>query len=118
MTAVTTPLTTPTDRVAAAAETIRRRTVTFDQLTAVVEERRRQDDRWGGPQTLAWSEWVGILAEEVGELAAELNHLRWVGESDEVLRLARTEAVQVAAVAVRIAEQLAERLVELDRGDR
>lgn len=84
--------------------------MTRDQVLAEVRaERRRQHERWGGRH--AWG--VGdcssplvpimvrlaVLTEEVGEVARAILD----GEPDERLR---TELIQVAAVAVAIAESL------------
>lgn len=62
-------------------------------------EREAQDKKWGFPQRNTYCEWSSILAEEVGELAKELNELNF-GRGDRARM--RAEAVQVAAVAVSI----------------
>lgn len=63
------------------------------------QEREAQDKKWGFPQRNTYCEWSSILAEEVGELAKELNELNF-GRGDR--ERMRAEAVQVAAVAVSI----------------
>lgn len=77
-------------------------------LTEVVEERRRQDRKWGPPedrQHLTFSDLVTILTEEVGELAEAVLEERFAGsQSSEKGYDVRQEAVQVAAVAVAIIE--------------
>ncbi len=62
-------------------------------------ERKAQDKKWGFPQKNTYCEWSSILAEEVGELAKELNELNF-GRGDR--ERMRAEAVQVAAVAISI----------------
>ena len=41
----------------------------------IIDERERQDQKWGFPQKNTYCEWSSILAEETGELAKELNEL-------------------------------------------
>lgn len=65
----------------------------------VEQERDAQDEKWGFPQRNTHCEWSSILAEEMGELAKELNELNFGRGSRERMR---AEAVQVAAVAVSI----------------
>jgi len=66
----------------------------------VVEERARQDARFGRPAVRLESpaEWLVILVEEVGEVAVEVQ-----GEDTGALV---GELVQVAAVAIAFAESL------------
>lgn len=71
-------------------------------LIKILEERDRQDQKWGFPQENTYCEWASILAEEVGELAKELNELNF-GRGD--IERMEAEAVQVAAVALAILEQ-------------
>lgn len=71
-------------------------------IKAILAERDRQDAKWGFPQENTYCEWSSILAEEVGELAKELNELNF-GQGD--VRRMEAEAVQVAAVALSILEQ-------------
>lgn len=77
-------------------------------LLHVLGERERQDDKWG-TQNHPQMTWLGILAEEFGEAAKEVNELHfrseWVGNADVRQRL-RQELVQVAAVAVAAIESL------------
>lgn len=71
-------------------------------LKAILDERERQDKKWGFPQENTYGEWGSILAEEVGELAKELNELNFGrGNPDRM----RKEAVRVAAVALALLEQ-------------
>lgn len=71
-------------------------------IAMIVAERDRQDKKWGFPQENTFSEWGNILAEEAGELCAELNELNF-GRGDRKKMV--DEAVQVAAVALSILEQ-------------
>lgn len=77
-----------------------------DPLQDIMEERARQDLKWGANRDLADLEWLAILTEEIGEAAeAVLNgrDRRGNGLGDEV--------VQVAAVALAWLEALARRTV-------
>jgi NTP pyrophosphatase (non-canonical NTP hydrolase) len=73
-----------------------------------VDERLRQNEKWGDQSGNHPFEWMSILMEEVGELAEAVNetcfsspHMKpGRGGRDAILR----EAVQVAAVALAIAE--------------
>lgn len=73
-------------------------------LKAILDERERQDQKWGFPQENTYGEWGSILAEEAGELCKELNELNF-GRGDPGKM--ETEAVQVAAVALSILEHAA-----------
>lgn len=70
-------------------------------IKAILDERERQDQKWGFPQENTYGEWGSILAEEAGELCKELNELNF-GRGDPGKM--ETEAVQVAAVALSILE--------------
>lgn len=70
-------------------------------IKAILDERDRQDQKWGFPQENTYGEWGCILAEEAGELCKELNELNF-GRGDPGKM--ETEAVQVAAVALSILE--------------
>ncbi len=76
-------------------------------ITAIIQERKRQDEKWG-VQNHSSEWWLAILMEEVGELAQailethfdngpEVAHLRGV---DNI----RNEAIQCAAVAMAMIE--------------
>lgn len=71
-------------------------------IKAILAERERQDQKWGYPQENTYCEWASILAEEVGELAKELNELNFGRGDPEKMT---DEAIQVAAVALAILEQ-------------
>lgn len=78
-------------------------------ISSVITERTRQDAKWG-EQNHDPTVWMGILMEEVGELAQAVNET-WFdnGEAERAkggyLNM-RAEAVQVAAVAVALVECL------------
>ncbi len=87
---------------------------TSDVLDAVYRERTRQNTKWG-PQNHNQMVWLGILAEEFGEAAKEINELFFrpaiETHHSEALWLqqqarTREELVQVAAVAVAMIESL------------
>ena len=72
----------------------------------IINERSRQDDKWG-LQRHPLPLWMVILVEEVGELAQAMQRINdWGKESDADDPY--TEAIHVAAVATAIAEQLKE----------
>lgn len=72
---------------------------TFTAEYEIRLEREAQDEKWGFPQRNTYCEWSSILAEEMGELAKELNELNF-GRGDRARM--RAEAIQVAAVAISI----------------
>lgn len=71
-------------------------------LDAVLEERRRQDEKWGEQNHDPFA-YLTVLGEEYGELCQCALHDRFGGPAAEHIR---TEAVQVAAVALAIVECL------------
>ncbi len=58
-------------------------------LTAIIQERKAQDEKWGLVQH-SGPEWLSILMEEVGEMCQDINQ----GKDY------REELIQVAAVAL------------------
>lgn len=78
-------------------------------LAEIVDERKRQDARWG-QQNHTPIEWCAILGEEVGEvnrhaLQAHFDSARQGDEYIEAQRAQyRKELIEVAAVAVAMAE--------------
>lgn len=64
-------------------------------LNSVLQERIRQDEKWG-EQNHTPTEWLPILMEEIGEFSKAI-----LEESN-----IREEAVQVAAVALSIVESI------------
>lgn len=83
--------------------------ITAAVLEEILEERIRQDIRWG-QQNHGPAEWFLILGEEIGEAARELTQAL-LGETEpeavtpQIYR-AREELVQAAAVAVAMIESL------------
>ncbi|MBS2100688.1 MazG-like family protein [Carboxylicivirga linearis] len=73
----------------------------------IVEERKRQDEKWG-EQNHKPVEWCAILGEEVGEVnkAALEAHFKMYYKDNEKLANYREELIQVAAVAVAMIESL------------
>jgi hypothetical protein len=79
-----------------------------DALNAVVDERIRQELRWG-IQRHSWPEWTCILTEEFGEAAQMANQLLWANGATAIqLATLREELVQSAAVIVAMIEHLDE----------
>lgn len=77
-------------------------------INEVKKERQKQDAKWG-EQNHRPIEWVGILTEEVGEVAKEAVDFHF--GDNPTLRLKciknyRAELIQVAAVAVAMIESL------------
>jgi NTP pyrophosphatase (non-canonical NTP hydrolase) len=72
-------------------------------LNEIDAERVRQDKKWSFPQQRSLAEWMLILAEEVGEVATEINESHFRGRETSNLK---TELVQVAAVCVSILEHM------------
>lgn len=66
----------------------------------ILDERQRQDERWGTPQFRPNAPWGLILMEEVGEVSRAILERKPMGEL-------RKELVQVAAVAVAWLEAIA-----------
>jgi len=77
---------------------------TEEQLLAtrnVLNERDRQDGKWGSQRHLSDREWLTILTEEVGEAAKDILDQKHDG--------LKTEVTQVAAVALAWLEALTAR---------
>ena len=75
-------------------------------LNQIVNERLKQDTMWG-KQRHDHGTWLKILIEEVGEVAQAMQVNQSWGKKLDAGDL-YSELVQVAAVAVAIAEQVAE----------
>ncbi len=78
-------------------------------IQAVLQERARQDAKWG-QQDHEPMAWMGILGEEFGELCEAVNETHF-NNGPEARKKGgyenmRAEAVQVAAVAVSFIEAL------------
>jgi len=77
-------------------------------LTDVNVERFRQDQKWG-IQRHDYGTWLAILTEEVGEVAQAMQaQLGLVSSKATDAQNLYNELIHVAAVAVAIAEQIAE----------
>ncbi len=78
-----------------------------DILSEVIQERRRQETRWG-EQNHKPVEWCAILGEEVGEVnkAALDAHFKHYYKDTDQLADYRKELIQVAAVAVAMIQSL------------
>lgn len=78
-------------------------------VTDVVEERERQDAKWG-QQNHDPQFWMAILGEEFGELCLAVNETVFNNGPEERAKGGytnmRQEAIQVAAVAVQFVEML------------
>ena len=75
-------------------------------LNQIVNERLKQDAMWG-KQRHDRGTWLAILMEEVGEVAQAMQEGFTHHKESDADNL-YTELIQVAAVAVAIAEQVAE----------
>lgn len=78
-------------------------------IQSVIQERARQDAKWG-EQNHEPMAWMGILGEEFGELCEAVNETHF-NNGEEARKKGgyenmRTEAVQVAAVAISFVEAL------------
>lgn len=67
----------------------------------VIAERERQDAKHGSQSNHTLHEWLGILTEEVGEVAKAINEAHWYhGNYDPY----RKELIEVAATAIAAVE--------------
>ncbi|ELK38867.1 hypothetical protein D478_27439, partial [Brevibacillus agri BAB-2500] len=80
-----------------------------EAIRSVIEERARQDAKWG-EQNHEPQLWLSILGEEFGELCQAVNETVFNNGPEERVKGGyvnmRAEAVQVAAVAVAFIEAL------------
>ncbi|MGM1047626.1 MAG: MazG-like family protein [Bacillota bacterium] len=80
-----------------------------DVIVSVYDERQRQDVKWG-QQDHEPMAWMGILGEEFGELCQAVNETHFDNGPEARKKGGyenmRTEAVQVAAVAISFIEAL------------
>lgn len=85
-------------------EMIARRTAALvnEPVAAILDERRRQDERWGVPNHEPFT-WMAILSEEMGEAARAALHDKFGGPDAGTLR---AELIQVAAVTIAWIESL------------
>jgi NTP pyrophosphatase (non-canonical NTP hydrolase) len=83
--------------------------LTYDTLFDVGLERERQDQKWG-LQRHCWGKWLGILGEEFGEVCQAINRINFPTDAKETdADDLYEELIQVAAVAVAIAEHVREK---------
>jgi len=78
-----------------------------DIITAVIDERVRQDSKWG-EQNHNPSQWLSIMAEEFGEAAERVNEMQW-GAPEMIKHNCeeyRKEMVQTIAVGIAALECL------------
>lgn len=71
-------------------------------MRLIVEERVKQDLKWGFPQQNKISEWGIILGEEFGEVIKEINELHYGRKTDNTGYI--RELIQLAAVCVSMLE--------------
>jgi NTP pyrophosphatase (non-canonical NTP hydrolase) len=79
----------------------------FEEISA---ERKRQDDKWG-IQDHSPLVWVGVITEEVGEVAkavidSYIPEMKQICQAELLINGYRRELIQVAAVAVSMIECL------------
>ena len=74
-------------------------------LSDVLAERARQDAKWGEQNHDPFT-YLAILTEEVGEFSQEALTVRFGAKDIDAIGRMRTEAVQVAAVALAMVECL------------
>jgi len=80
----------------------------MDVMVDVDRERERQNQKWG-VQRHNINVWLGILSEEFGEVAQAINRINFPNDAKETdADDLYKELIQVAAVAVAIAEQMKE----------
>ena len=76
----------------------------------IVNERNRQNIKWGFPQHNSLTMWGVILGEEVGEVMKEICDIT-NGSATDIENL-KTELIQVASVCVNFLEHLEAKEVE------
>lgn len=77
-----------------------------DILYDVLNERQRQNDKFGANRTQHPFLWNTILVEEVGEASKESLDMYFSGNPDEALSKYRKELIEVAAVAIATIQDL------------
>lgn len=75
----------------------------INAIDSVMKEMHSQDEKWGKNRNLEPILWSAILTEECGEFAQAALHDKFGGDKAGGLR---EEAVQVAAVALQIIENI------------
>lgn len=74
-----------------------------DIFQDIRDERKRQNNKWGGVQQLPDYTYLAIATEELGEAAQAMLHDEFGGDHAGTLR---TELVQLAAVIVQWLERM------------
>jgi NTP pyrophosphatase (non-canonical NTP hydrolase) len=93
------------ERIAILEEQIERiRNRVSQSLASVLDERERQEQKWGEQNHDPFT-YLTILVEEVGEFAQAALHLKYGGRYGELNHL-REEAIHMAAVSLAIVECL------------
>lgn len=87
---------------------LEQRTMMYDALGDVKEERYRQHEKWG-EQDHPDTSWALVLGEEYGEVRTAILHDIFGGEGN-----LREELVQVAAVAVAWIEKIDRQVARMD----
>lgn len=77
-----------------------------DILYDVLNERQRQNNKFGANRTQHPFLWNTILVEEVGEASKESLDMYFSGNPDEALNKYRKELIEVAAVAIATIQDL------------
>ncbi len=89
------------------------KSVTSVALALVMDERARQDEKWGDQSRQSLFEWMSILGEEYGELCEAVNetcfHSTYVNPEKGGMDALQREATHVAVVAVAIMESVIRR---------
>lgn len=84
-------------------------------LDDIVDERQRQDEQWG-VQNHHPAYWLAILGKQVGQLGSAVLDREWYTDPDKGTAIVRAEAVQVAAVAMALIENIDDPARELPQG--
>lgn len=75
-----------------------------EQIKKVIDERKRQDKKWG-EQNHSPLLWLSIIGEEFGEMCKEANEYGFSSDLKRIQDL-QTEAIQCAACCVAMVESL------------
>lgn len=77
-----------------------------DILYDILNERQRQNDKFGANRTQHPFLWNTILVEEVGEASKDSLDIYFSGNPEEALKRYRKELIEVAAVAIATIQDL------------
>lgn len=81
-----------------------------EQIEKVINERKRQDKKWG-EQNHSPMFWLSIIGEEFGEMCKEANEYEFSSDLKRIQDL-QAEAIQCAACCVAMAESLGRNLLK------